>query len=72
MKIVIYSTNGSAREFHNIVGFLHMEHGLIQFTHHNVEGTQESIRTSLPFAIVAESNAEIAECDRSYGSEKGD
>lgn len=73
MKILVYRPDGAISECNNIIGFVHLEGGIIQITHHNEEGKQESIRTSLPYAIIAESNAEIAEFDRSYGQpEKGD
>ncbi len=72
MKILIYRPDGAIKECDNIEGFLHMTDGIIQFTHHDINGVIEAVRTSMPWVIIAESNAEIEVCDKSYGTEKGE
>jgi hypothetical protein len=63
MKIVLFKPNGKGTEYHNITIFQHIKGGMLQFEHHDINGTPHMTRTNLSFVISADSLNEIKECD---------
>ena len=70
LAIALYKPTGEPKIYHNIVKFWHQTSYLLEFTYHNVGGVHETVRTSLPYAIFAESPEDIEECDETRSKDE--